>query len=123
MCIWYPAVDTDLIGLTLAFFGCCKGFSDMYISILLPMTVADENRVLAYELTMLGTIFALVHLSFYLTTSLLAGLTVELARQRFKPGNIFNRIVVIILVTVSSYFFWIKARNQLVEVSKRIKRK
>ena len=52
----------------------------MYIVILLPMTIADKNRVLAYELTMLGTIFALVHFCFYVSTSLIAGFTIEVIR-------------------------------------------
>ena len=80
MCILYPATDTDYINWTLALFGTSNGFSDMYIMILLPMTIADKNRVLAYELTMLGTIFALVHLCLFLTTALMAGFTIEVIR-------------------------------------------
>jgi len=73
-----PAHDTKYIAWTFALFGLADGFSDMYTMILLPMTVADKNRMFAYELTMLGTIIALVNFCMYFTTALLAGFTVAL---------------------------------------------
>ena len=49
-------------------FGIADGFSDTFIMVLLPMTLADKNRQFAYELTMLGTIIALVNLVIYFIT-------------------------------------------------------
>ena len=78
--IIFANTSQDFIALQLTLYGILNGFSDMYIVILLPMTIADKNRVLAYELTMLGTIFALVHFCFYVSTSLIAGFTIEVIR-------------------------------------------
>ena len=52
-------------------------FSDFFVMILLPMTLADKNRLYAYELTMLGTIIALVNFTMFITTSLLASFVIE----------------------------------------------
>ena len=82
----------------------------MYITMLLPMTIADKNRVLAYELTMLGTIFALVHFTFFCSTSLIGGFVVEIISKNVKFGNIPNRIIVIVLISLSTWVFWSKAR-------------
>jgi len=88
-----------------------NGFSDMYITILLPMTIADKNRVLAYELTMLGTIFGLVHLTFYCATSLVAGVVIEIIKRNVTFGNIPNRLIVIVLISLSTWVLWEKSRE------------
>lgn len=43
--IIYPNHNTDYIEWSLALFGVSNGFLDMYLMILLPMTIADKNRV------------------------------------------------------------------------------
>ena len=109
--IVYPAHNNEVISWTLSLFGMSSGFSDMFITVLLPMTIADKNRVLAYELTMLGTIFALVHFTFFCSTSLIGGLVVEIMRKNINFGNIPNRIVVIVLISLSTWIFWSKSRT------------
>ena len=90
----------------MALFGINSGFTEMYILILLPMTIADKNRVFAYELTMLGTMIALVHLCFFFTTTLLAGLVIDIIRLDVHFGNILNRCIVILLISLSTWIFW-----------------
>ena len=75
--IVYPEHNTDVIAWTLTLLGISNGFSDTYLQIMLPMTIADNHRVLAYELTMLGTIFALVQVCFYISTSLVSSFIIE----------------------------------------------
>ena len=111
--IWdivYPYGNTDYIQWTLAFFGVASGFSDMFIMILLPMTVADKNRIFAYELTMIGTILALVYLTTYFMTSLCASFTSYIIKFDLNLGNIFNRCVIIVVLMLSSWVFYNKAK-------------
>ena len=78
--IWdmvYPIGNNDYVAWTLTLFGIAGGFSDMFIMILLPMTLADKNRQYAYELTMLGTIIALVNFTMFVSTSLLASFVIS----------------------------------------------
>lgn len=78
--IVYPAHNDDYIPWTLSIFGFSNGFSDMFLLVLIPISLADKNRVLAYELTMIGTIFALLNLTFYIGGCFTAGFTVEVIR-------------------------------------------
>jgi len=82
----FPSHNLEYRPWSLALFGMASGFSDMYIIWLLPMTLADKNRVFAYELTMLGTIIALVHICTYFSTSLVASFTISV----IKPDDHFN---------------------------------
>ena len=75
--IVHPVGNLTYVSWSLAAFGIAGGFSDMYIMILLPMTLADKNRQYAYELTMLGTIIALVNFTMFVSTSLLASFVIS----------------------------------------------
>ena len=61
--IVYPRHNEEYVTWTLSLLGIADGFGDFYIMVLLPMTLAGKNRKFAYELTMLGTIIALVNLT------------------------------------------------------------
>ena len=108
----YPAHNEEYIGWTLSLFGIASGFSDMYIMILLPMSLACRNRLLAYELTMLGTIIAIVNFCMFFTTSLLSTCAIELIKKDIHLGNIFNRCLVIVTVALSTWAFWSSAKMQ-----------
>lgn len=108
--IVYPAHNEEYISWTLSFLGIADGFSDFFIMVLLPMTLADKNRLFAYELTMLGTIIALVNFTAYFSTSLVAGFTVNVIKTDFKMGNIFNRCLIILIIGLSTAVFWGQAK-------------
>lgn len=55
---------------------------------------------------MLGTIIALVNLTAYSSTSLVAGFTVQVLKTDFKMGNIFNRCLIIFIIGLSTAVFW-----------------
>ena len=74
------------------------------------MTVADKNRIFAYELTMIGTIFSLVYLITYFITSLCASFTSYVIKFDIHLGDIFNRCVIIVVLLLSSWVFYSKAK-------------
>ena len=111
--IIYPAHNEDYISWSLALFGIASGFSDMYITILLPMTLADKNRLFAYELTMLGTIIALVNFAIFISTSLLSSFVIYVLLKDVHLGNNWNRCLIIALLILSTWAFWKQAGNQL----------
>ena len=119
--IVYPRYDYEYIAWTLALFGASTGFSNMFTMVLLPMTAADKNRMLAYELTMLGTIIALVNLTMYFTTFLLGGFVNALIKQDVSFGNILNRSIVILLIIVSTWIIWKTARAELSKITRRMR--
>ena len=114
--IVYPSGNLEYDVWPLAIFGLASGFSDMYIMILLPMTLADKNRQYAYELTMLGTIIALVNLTMFVTTSLFASFVISVIEEEVHLGNIFNRCLIILFLLLSSWAFWKPAWAQLSEL-------
>ena len=111
--IVYPIHNEDYIEWSLAVFGVASGFSDFFIMFLLPMTLADKNRLFAYELTMLGTIIALVNLAMFMSTSLFASFAMTVIHKELQTGNIFNRILIIVLLSLSTWVFWSQAWSQL----------
>ncbi len=117
--IVYPEHNTDYISWTLTCFGMASEFSDMYIMVLLPMACACRNRLLAYELTMLGTIIAIVNLCMYFSTSLLATVTIETIKKDVHLGNIFNRCMVIFVAGLSTWAFWSQAKGQFLDLKTR----
>lgn len=74
--IIFASDNTDRQVWSLSLNGMASGFTDMYIMWLIPMTLADKNRVVAYELTMFGTMIALVHFCTYFSISLLSSLSI-----------------------------------------------
>ena len=119
MIIWnfwdiiYPIHNEDYIEWSLAVFGVASGFSDFFIMFLLPMTLADKNRLFAYELTMLGTIIALVNLAMFMSTSLFASFAMSVLLGDLHTGDILNRILIIVLLLLSTWVFWHRAWSQL----------
>lgn len=111
--IVYPIHNTDYVEWSLAVFGIASGFSDMFIMVLLPMTLADKNRLYAYELTMLGTIIALMNFAIFMTTSLFASFAISVIQKNFHLGNIGNRCLIITLLAISTWTFWRYAWEQL----------
>ena len=77
----FPSLNQDCQVWSLTLYGMNSGFIDMFILWLIPMTLADKNRVIAYELTMFGTIIALVHFCTYVSISLLASLSIRVIKQ------------------------------------------
>ena len=110
--IIYPIHNEDYISWSLALFGIASGFSDMYITILLPMTLADKNRLFAYELTMLGTIIALVNFATFVSTSLLSSFVIYVLLKDVHLGDFWNRCWILTLLVLSTWAFWKQARNQ-----------
>ena len=105
--IVYPHNNDELITWSLALFGIAAGFSDTFITILLPMTLADENRFLAYELTMLGTILGLFFMITYFTTSVTASLILSVGAKDI--GNAAERVIIIAFLILSTIVLWSRA--------------
>ena len=83
--IIFPSINQDCCRVwSLTLYGINSGFIDMFILWLIPMTLADKNRLITYELTMFGTIIALVHLCTYLTISLLGSLSIWIIKQNIN---------------------------------------
>lgn len=97
-------------------FGIADGFSDTFIMVLLPMTLADKNRQFAYELTMLGTIIALVNLVIYFITQIMASVTIFVLTTDTHLGNVFNRCLIIFMLIMSTIVFWKQACFQMEEL-------
>ena len=107
--IIYPEHNNDLLAWSLALFGVAAGFSDTFVTIFLPMTLADKNRVLAYELTMLGTILGIMQLMAYFSVSVLGGLILELAHEDKHISNALSRSIIICVLILSIVFLWKRA--------------
>lgn len=67
-----PHQEQDYVKWALAFFGINNSVSEIYLMILIPMTIADKNRCFAYEATMTGTLLATVNLVYYVATDIIA---------------------------------------------------
>lgn len=121
--IVYPSHNMDYISWTLSLFGLAAGFSDTYTLILLPMTVADKNRYYAYELTMIGTIIALVNFVMYFVASFISSIVIKVAQTNLDLGNIFNRCLIIFCLFLSTWVWWHRAMRQLRQVQRTHRRR
>ena len=67
-----PHHDSDkYVGWALALFGMNNSLSEVFLMLLIPMSIADKNRCFAYELTMTGTLLATVNLAYYIAIDVL----------------------------------------------------
>ena len=55
----------------LALFGINNSLAEMYLMLLIPMSIADKNRCFAYEQTITGTLLATVNLMYYIAADVL----------------------------------------------------
>lgn len=111
--IIFPNHNMEYRETSLCLFGIASGFSDMFIMWLLPMSFADKNRMFAYELTMFGTILALVVLTSYFATSLFGSVTIEFIKNDIHLEQSYCRLFIILFVSVSTAVFWNSAKDEL----------
>lgn len=103
----------------MAIFGINNSISEIYLMILIPMTIADKNRCFAYELTMTGTLLATVNLFYYGSAGFLAQFFLDLNSLNLQIGEVWCRVIICSLCAVSTYILWRPAFVQLKLLRKR----
>lgn len=84
-------------------YGFAVEFSSFYLRCLVPLMIADRNRKGQFELTMAGTIMAIIQLAYYSCEVIVSAFLCAFVEYNEKYEYVV-RLVVIFLLLMSTYF-------------------
>ena len=104
---------------SLGLFGLSRGFTEMYLTFLIPLTIADKNRCFAYELTMAGTLCATVNCFYFIGNGIFAEIIIYMHKQLDWPEAL-SRFIIVTINIISCIVFFKMAYKEFSKIRKQV---
>ena len=108
-----PHHEYTYVPWALVVFGINNSVSEIYLMLLIPLTIVDKNRCFAYESTITGTLLATVNLVYYIATDVIAQFFLNFNAMGIKIPEDWCRVIICSLCALSSIVLWSYAMTDL----------